>query len=140
MVSVCVLWALAAGAVSLQTADDVARNGVDLVEINHFHDEQGRLVFDQVIFYDWSPSQSRYLVRAWRLLKSPAQVPQQDFQRGGYVAIWHDGDVLRKVQARQLRETWTQYDPELVGREFLPKEHRKELAALRVVASGAKAP
>jgi len=134
------MWALAAGAVSLQTADDVARNGVDLVEINHFHDEQGRLVFDQVIFYDWSASQSRYLVRAWRLLKSPAQVPHQDFQRGGFVAIWHDGDVLRKVQARQLRETWTQYDPELVSREFLPKEQRKELATLKVVAAGTKVP
>jgi hypothetical protein len=134
------MWALAVGAVSLQTADDVARNGVDLVEINHFHDEQGRLVFDQVLFYDWSPSQSRYLVRAWRLLKSPAQVPNQDFQRGGFVAIWHDGDVLRKVRARQLRETWTQYDPELVSREFLPKEQRKELASLRVVASSSKGP
>lgn len=140
MVSVCVMWALAAGAISLQTADDVARNGVDLVEINHFHDEQGRLVFDQVLFYDWSPSQSRYLVRAWRLLKSPAQVPHQDFQRGGFVAIWHDGDVLRKVHARQLRETWTQYDPELVSREFLPKEQRKELASLKVIPAGAKAP
>ena len=26
-----------------------------------------------------------------------------------------------------MRETWTQYDPELVEREFLPKERRKEL-------------
>lgn len=120
--------------------EDIARNGVDLVEVNHFHDEQGRLVFDQVLFYDWSPSQSRYLVRAWRLLKTPAQIPRQDFQRGGFVAIWHDGDLLRKVQGRQLRETWTQYDPELVSREFRPKEQRPELATLRIVVEPAKQP
>jgi hypothetical protein len=26
-----------------------------------------------------------------------------------------------------LRESWTQYDPELVEREFLPQERRREL-------------
>jgi hypothetical protein len=29
-----------------------------------------------------------------------------------------------------VRETWTQYDPELLEREFLPKERRRELRNL----------
>ena len=107
--------------------EDVSRERVDLIEVNHFYDEQGRLVFDQVIFYDWSASDSRYMVRAWRLVKTTSQLPQRDFQAGGYTAVWHDGDLLRSVHAQAMRESWTQHDPELVEREYLPKERRKEL-------------
>jgi hypothetical protein len=35
--------------------------------------------------------------------------------------------MLRKVQAATVRESWTQYDPELVERSFVPKEQRPEL-------------
>jgi hypothetical protein len=120
--------------------EDVARDSVDLIEINHFYDEQGRLVFDQVIFYDWSSADARYMVRAWRLVKNPGQLPQRDWKSGGYVAVWQDsgqgGEVLRHVQSQSIRETWTQYDPELVEREYLPKERRKELRAARLARSG----
>lgn len=61
----------------------LVRERVDLVEVNHFYDEQGRLVFDQVIFYDWSPEHSRYMVRAWRMVKSPTQLPEPDWIGGG---------------------------------------------------------
>jgi hypothetical protein len=114
---------------------DVARETVDLIEVNHFYDEQGRLVFDQVIFYDWSKDDARYMVRAWRLVKNPAQVPQRDWKDGGYVAVWQDGELMRHVRAASIRETWTQYDPELVEREYLPKERRKELMAVKVSRS-----
>ena len=33
----------------LNPTEDVSREKVDLMEVNHFYDEQGRLVFDQVI-------------------------------------------------------------------------------------------
>jgi hypothetical protein len=112
--------------------EDVARERVDLVEVNHFYDEQGRLVFDQTIFYDWSASHSRYMVRAWRLVKNPAQLPQRDWQDGGYTAVWHDGEVLRHIHAESMRETWTQYDPELIEREYLPKEQRRELRIVKI--------
>jgi hypothetical protein len=99
----------------------------DLAEVNHFFDEQGRLVFDQVIYYDWSPAAGRYQVRAWRLIKSPDAIPRRDWQRGGWRAVWQDGDALRDVSAAHFRETWTQHDPELAEREHLPKEQRREL-------------
>lgn len=119
-------------ALGVSPQEDVVRERVDLVEVNHFYDEQGRLVFDQTIFYDWSAAHSRYMVRAWRLVKNPAQLPQRDWQDGGYVAVWHDGEVLRHVGAESMRETWTQYDPELVEREYLPKEQRKDLRMVKV--------
>jgi len=113
--------------------DDVARESVDLMELNHFYDEHGRLVFDQVIFYDWSNDDARYQVRAWRLVKNPAQIPQRDWKNGGYYALWQDGEQMRHVRSKSDRETWTQYDPELVEREYLPKEQRKELLVVKVV-------
>ncbi len=114
----------------LTPTDHAAVDQVDLVEINHFHDEQGRLVFDQIIFYDWCPIESRYQVRDWRLLKTAAQIPLRNWRDRDFVAVWHDfkeRDVLRKVHAKMIRETWTQYDPELLEREFLPQEKRREL-------------
>ena len=113
--------------------EDVARESVDLIEVNHFYDEHGRLVFDQVIFYDWSQDDARYMVRAWRLVKNPAQLPQRDWKGGGgYLVVWQDGELLRHVRAQSIRETWTQYDPELVEREYLPKERRKELRPVKL--------
>ena len=118
--------------------ETVVSDHVDVIEINHFYDEHGKLVFDQVLYYDWSPSQSRYNVRAWRLLKSPAQIPQQDYDRGDWVARFYDGDALREIRATTVRESWTQYDPELVEREFLPKERRRELRTLSGTKKTAK--
>jgi len=110
----------------------VARETVDLIELNHFYDEHGRLVFDQVIFYDWSVADTRYNVRAWRLVKNPAQLPQRDWKYGGYSAMWQDGEQIRHIYSKSIRETWTQYDPELLEREYLPKERRKELRTVKV--------
>ncbi|MFO0905159.1 MAG: hypothetical protein U0939_19285 [Pirellulales bacterium] len=107
--------------------DQVVVDRVDLVELNHYLDDQGKPVLDQLIFYDWSTADGRYQVRAWRLLKNPTAVPQRDGIDGEYLTRWQDGQVLRKVYARQFRETWTQYDPELVEREFLPKDKRRDL-------------
>lgn len=110
---------------------------VDLIEINHFHDDQGRPVFDQIIFYDWSPSDRRYQIRDWRLLKNPNQIPVRRTSDGEFVTVWNDfksRDALRKTQAKLVRETWTQYDPELVEREFLPEGKRRKLRELPLLA------
>lgn len=115
----------------------------DVAEVNHFYDENGRLVFDQVIFYDWDDSKARFQVRAWRLLKTPSQWPLRDRRRGGYTSTWNDGDQLRQVFASSFRETWNQVDTEVLERQFLPRDQRRELArpkppnpAARYPASG----
>lgn len=126
--------------VGISPVEDVPRERVDLIEVNHFHDELGRLVFDQVIFYEWSPEAGRHQVRAWRLLKNASQRPRKDFVSGDYVATWHDGDLYRQVRSPAIRESWTQYDPELVEREFLPKERRVELVKVTPAAIKRKKP
>ena len=116
----------------LPPREDVASEQVDLIEVNHFYDDQGRHVFDQVIFYDWDDNHSRHMVRAWRLVKNPSQLPQRNWKDDTYSALWFDNDVLRRVQAKSMRESWTQYDPELVEREYLPKEKRKDLRPTKI--------
>jgi hypothetical protein len=106
-------------------------DSVELIEFNHFYDEQGRHVFDQMIFYDWSQRDLRYQIRDWRLIKNANQAPRYDAQRGVYAATWHDGLMMRQVRGAAFRETWTQYDPELIERSHLPKEQRRELTDSR---------
>ncbi len=105
-------------------ADDVACDVVDLVEINHVYDAQGKPVLVQAVFYDFRPQQGDYHVRAWRLLKSGDQRPVRDFRRNDWVMHFHDTGLMREVRASAFRETWTQYDVERYERDRLPQEHR----------------
>ncbi|MGI9470154.1 MAG: hypothetical protein ACR2NZ_01390 [Rubripirellula sp.] len=102
----------------------VVRQRVDLIELNHFVDEEGREVFRQVIFYDWSKTHGRFHVRAWRLVKQESQIPQRLWNPNRYQCTWHDDGLLRQVWAPKLRETWSQKDPERVNRSLLPEDRR----------------
>lgn len=104
----------------------VVSRTVDVVELNSFYDDNGRLVFDQNIFKDWSPSTVRHEIRAWRLVRLPSQVPVRTTE-GLWMTVWSENDKTYMIYARSLERTWTQHDPELIEREFLPKEKRKEL-------------
>lgn len=121
------LWLCCGTASALVPNQNTAHDSVDLIEVNHYYNEHGRLVFDQIIFYEWSDTKARYDILAWRLLKRPSQLPIKDWKTGLYQAIWHDGSTLRHVVGKAFRESWTQYDPELRERDFLPKDERKEL-------------
>ncbi len=115
-------------AVAPRPSSFVVRDNVDLVEVNHYHDQHGQKVFDQLIFYDWSEQRKRFQVRAWRLIKSERQLPRRDYRADLYRVLWHDEGVLREVVAKAHRETWTQHDPELVEREYLPQDQRIDLS------------
>jgi hypothetical protein len=106
---------------------------VDLIELNHFVDEDGREVFQQVIFYDWSTQHRRFHVRAWRLVKQESQIPIRHWNPTRYECNWHDEGVLRSVWAPQLRETWSQTDPERVNRVLLPEGQRVPLKSPKVM-------
>jgi hypothetical protein len=101
-----------------------------LIEVNHYHDEDAKLVFRQILFYDWNARDSRYEIYAWRIYKHDSQIPLKNHRTGKYEATWRDfkdRDVLRKTTSDLFRETWTQFDPELEDREFLPQGERRQL-------------
>jgi hypothetical protein len=103
---------------------------VDLIEVNNFYGLDGKYVWTQNVFYDWDYDDARYNVVAWRIAKSSDQLPTRNWSHGAYVVTWNDGEVLRSVKAEAFRTTDTQYDPELVEREYLPKEFRRELTLI----------
>jgi hypothetical protein len=116
--------------------DPVARESVDLIEVNAMYDDSARLVFDQLLFYDWSHDDGRYQLRAWRMVKwqtglrqSPTshQLPRLNNLTQRYECRWMDGEVERVITAGEVRWTATMFDPELTERDHLPKEKRKEL-------------
>lgn len=113
---------------SIIPQDLVLTDSFDKVEINHFYDDQGRHVFDQVIWYDWEEIYHRHTVHAWRLVKNKGCIPTLNRQTNLYESLFNDNDLLRKVNAKYMVETWTQHDVELVDRDFLPKEKRRELS------------
>jgi len=119
--------AMFAATAGYQPSVDVISDQVDLIEINHFYDEKGQLILDQLIFYEWCPEKRHYDVRDWCLLKSDAQLPRKNHRTRMFVTVFRDGQTLRKVHAKTIRESWTQYDPELAEQEFLPKEKRRML-------------
>ncbi len=104
----------------------ILTDSFDKVELNHFYDYEGKHVFDQIIWYDWD-IHNRHTICAWRLVKNSDVVPTLNRESGLYQSLFIDNDILRTVTAKYYSETWTQYDPELVDREFLPKEKRREL-------------
>jgi hypothetical protein len=104
----------------------VERESVDAIEVSAFYDENGRLVFDQALFKHSGQ------IQAWRLIKTQGQIPERDWENGGYVTMWHDGETLRQVRTKSVQESWLQYDVELIGRETFPKEMRKELRVVKV--------
>src|SRR6056297_2126497 len=100
---------------------------VDLVELNHFIDGEGREVFRQLIFYDWSDRQSRYLVRGWKLVKSADHLPRRLYRPERYQCVWQDNGIFRRVNATLMRETWTHHDPEKMNRQWLSEDQRQPL-------------
>ena len=101
----------------------VVETRTDVIELNHFFDENGKLVFDQVIAWDWCNCAERFQVRAWRLWRPSKPVAASE--RKG-VIIFVDGETLRRVRYGSRRESWTQYDPELFDRQILPSEERRD--------------
>ena len=100
---------------------------VDLMELHHFVDPEGREVFRQVIFYDWRPTTRRFEIRGWRLIKDPSELPRPLFRPGGHLAVWRDDDVRHEVRSAKFRETWSDRDPERLARRRLPENRRRPL-------------
>jgi hypothetical protein len=101
----------------------VLEESVDVVEVNHMFDDDGKPVLDQLLFYRWN--RDRHELIDWRSVKSPECLPAC---RGGrWECVWVDGIQLRRIRVGSVRESWTQWDPELIDRDVLPTDRRQKL-------------
>lgn len=117
-------------ALSIVPVSIAIRERADVIEVNRYHDADGNLVFTQVIFWEWSGEDFR--VFAWRMVKSPRQLPVVEHRQGytanpGYKMTWIDNGHLRSVRSPSVRYTWTQYDPELRDRKIFSPDERRGL-------------
>lgn len=105
---------------------------VDLIELNHFYDDLGRHVYDQVIFYEWASDSKDFQVRAWCLV-DPKEYPNCNPWHTHHDDSWHvrwydkDNRMIRHVDSEFYRETWTQTDPERASKRKLDEKLRTAL-------------
>jgi hypothetical protein len=116
-------------ALSSSKGTNTAEEYVDLIELNHFYDHQGRHVYDQVIFYEHSPETGRFQVRAWCLIEDRDNLsrrPVKNVETHRYQVDWFDNDqrLVRKITSRSFRESWTQIDPERANKIILEERSR----------------
>ena len=124
---------LAITAVCLLPSDMVVEDRCDVIEVNHYHGDDGRLIHTQIIFWDYAEDSAGERVAAWRLWKNPATMPTRDQYTGQWQVLWHDGETMRLVKADNFRETWTQYDREMESRTDLPRSQQRGLTKRRDV-------
>ena len=104
-----------------------------LIELNHFYDQHGRPVYDQVIFYERAAETGRFQVRAWCLVEDRESLnrrPVKNYETQLYQVDWFDTDqrLLRKITSRLYRESWTQIDPERVNKKIHDERSRIAMA------------
>jgi hypothetical protein len=105
------------------------REHVDLIELNHKHDERGCHTFSQVIFWERSVANGKYRVRDWVMVddrESLCSVPSK--QGGIYVSTFVRNGIFYSVRSLLFRESWTQTDPEIEDSKKNPKHLRRLLS------------
>jgi hypothetical protein len=98
---------------------------VDVIELNHYYDACGKLVYDQVIAWERSRETGKLNVRSWRMAENDYPI------RINGVYRFSKGEIL--IHSSIYRESWTQSDPERENGKRFPNELRIEL-----VKDGAK--
>jgi hypothetical protein len=130
--TLALLSVLARLAVCLTTPQaEPVRDRCDAIEVNHFYDDEGRPVFTQLILVDRN-AQGGWDVVAWRMVKSPATQSRSRPARDQWPQADQDGDYFREVRTPFMAESFTQFDPELAAREWLPDNQRRGLGVPKV--------
>jgi hypothetical protein len=121
-----------------QTDNLVLTDKFDNITLHHFYDDNGKLVFDQVIFYDLGVidynrgdkivTSNTLVVQGWRLYKWEQR---PNLNSRSCTIIFKDGEVLRKVSAKTFTEQWSQIDPESIPEQRQNKHLRRELHTIK---------
>jgi hypothetical protein len=104
---------------------------VDAIELNHSFDARGRLIYDQLIFWERTPTTGRFQVRAWCLVDDREGMNRRPLRNDNGL---YECDVVdtserltRRIVSRLFRESWTHIDPEREDKRLHPESLRIEL-------------
>jgi hypothetical protein len=96
---------------------------VDVIELNHVYDHRCEIRFHQLIYWRWHVSDRKYHVAHWRMVDEHYYVAMN-------VIGWRDSYQMPDfgqrytVDANSYRETWTQYDREVLDHQEWPVDRR----------------
>ncbi len=102
---------------------------VDLIELNHYQSADGCQLFDQLIFWEWSPDYRRFDAMGWVILSETSQLPTKNAQ--GYAVRVNRFGRDYIVRSAKYRETTTQNDPERVNLRMLREDLRRGMIWVR---------
>jgi hypothetical protein len=99
---------------------------VDMVELNHSYDDKGKLMYSQVIAWEWCPQKKAYVVCQWWI------VEKEDFsivRRGDERVIQFSNRLSKRrifLRTRLYKESHTKVgqDPERLNRAILKDSER----------------
>ena len=98
-------------------------NVVDKLEVNHkLCPSTGRVVFVQVILWQWSDSYLRFEAVGYRVCHDEQRLPHQT--AGGIYEFKHHGATIRSSQCIQ---TFTAWDPEQLSLKDLSQADRSRV-------------
>lgn len=121
LITVILLGTAAVHAYAVLPGAGPVRDEVETAEQSFFYDQQGRLIFEQLIFWQGEN------VVAWRMVKDGEPCIRRDWKHGGYVCLWIDKETFREVRSKFEMVTHEQHDREVAHRELLPVCYRREL-------------
>ena len=94
---------------------------VDMVEINHYHNEWGQEIFSQVIWWEWSKWENDFVVVDWRLLTDAYEADD-----GHRAATMKEIDRMSELVPLRERSSWRgraerMYKGRFVGGRLMPR-------------------
>lgn len=100
--------------------DYIPEDRVDVCELNHVYNKDGKHTFSQWIFWSWCWHHHGHVVVDWKWAHDSQTMPRR------WVMV-KEGEKTCVVRARSWRETWSQYDREIYDRRRVPQHERRGL-------------
>lgn len=119
----------------------------DVVELNHYYDMNGRIIFDQLICRVWNNKANKHIALSWVILSKSRVHNEADKKAWDAIHMAKDGDnfpynpefvpefkddtILQRISLikdsnpiiiayrYRMYETWTQYDPQTEDKELI---------------------
>lgn len=107
--------------------ETIVENTFDLIELNHYYNDEGKRVFSQYMMCDWSNEKKTFVCQIW--LMQGEDVSHELTLNGVELLLWDPKSKrrLHRIRAPAFTETWTQFDREVENRKILSPNERKGL-------------
>lgn len=95
----------------------------NLIEKNNIYDKDGLYTFTQYIYYNWDPELKRNIVIDF-VIQETRKFEVIEVNNFFHQKIVKDHKIY-KIRAKHFRESWTQFDPEILNKKYLPERLRE---------------